>query len=62
MKKKTEKNPAVGCWNSSVIKIINFWEHSLTWSVNCVISSATEATKSTITDTKLYVVVVTLLT
>ena len=34
----------------------------LTWSENCVISSATEKTKCSITDTKLYVSVITLLT
>ena len=34
----------------------------LTWSEDCVISSATEATKFKITDTKLYVPVVTLST
>ena len=34
----------------------------LTWSENCVISSATGATKFAITDTKLYVFVVTLST
>ena len=34
----------------------------LTWSKNCVISSATEATEFGITDTKLYVPVVTLST
>ena len=32
----------------------------LTWSENCVISSATGKTKSAITDTKLYVPVITL--
>ena len=35
---------------------------TLTWSEDCVISSATGATKSKITDTRLYVPVVTLLT
>ena len=34
----------------------------LTWSKDCVISSATEETKFKITDTKLYVPVVTLST
>ena len=34
----------------------------LTWSTDCVISSATGKAKSTITDTKLYVPIVTLST
>ena len=34
----------------------------LTWSENCIISSATGKTKFAITDTKLYVPIVTLLT
>ena len=43
--------------------LINFESNRiLTWSENCVISSATRATKFAITDTKLYVPVVTLST
>ena len=43
--------------------LINFEiNRILTWSENCVISSVTRATKFAITDTKLYVPVVTLST
>ena len=50
-------------WRTLEIPLINYGINPiLTWSEDCVISSATEATKFKLTDTKLYVLVVTLST
>ena len=51
------------CWKTLEMSLINCEINLiLTWSENCVISSATGKTKPTITDTKLYVSFVTIST
>ena len=51
------------CWKTLEMSLINCEINLiLTWSENCVISSATGKTKPAITDTKLYVPFVTIST